>query len=375
AASKAKGMWMGGSVPLGYEPEGRTLTVVAEEAEAVRLIFQLYLELGSVHALEAELRSRGVRSKMRTSAAGRTSGGALFSRGALFHLLQNRIYLGEIRHRDKWWPGLHRPIIDAELFERVQANLAANRTERARERAESPAVLTGVLRNAAGEPLTPTHARGRSGGTYRYYVAAPLQQGRGSDDRVIRRLPGAALETHIAEQLRSILQEPGAGWTELRPCLQLVTVSASRIDVRLDEKATRTTFPVAAGALESVCGVFTIRLAALISRRGGRTWLHADSDRSSRKPDRALIKALRRAHREMAAAGVSLLSSKPSWEQLRGIDDPYLRKLSRLAFLSPSIQRAIMEGRHPPGLTLQELLSEMPLSWEEQHRRFCFAGA
>lgn len=126
AASKARGLWMGGVPPLGYDPPtdgSRTLKVVEEEAERVRHIFTRYLELGSVHALQRDLEARGIHSKLHVTARGRRMGGLKFSRGALFHLLRNRVYLGQITHKGEVHDGEHEAIVDAELFDQVQKRL------------------------------------------------------------------------------------------------------------------------------------------------------------------------------------------------------------------------------------------------------------
>jgi hypothetical protein len=131
AASKAKGMWMGGNLPLGYDtpidPATRALVVNPDEAQTVAKIFQTYLELGSVHTLEARLAAEGVRSEARRSRRGNLTGGGKLARGALFHILKNRVYLGEIPHRDVTYPGNHPAIIEREVFEEVQAMLGSHR--------------------------------------------------------------------------------------------------------------------------------------------------------------------------------------------------------------------------------------------------------
>ena len=179
AASKAKGMWMGGTPPLGYKPNGRSLTIVEEHAELVRHIFSRYLELGKVRLLASELAASGTISPARQQATGKQIGGVPFSRGQLYLILKNRIYLGEIEHKDQVYPGLHLPILDRELFERVQAMLRAH-TQGTRDgtRAERPSLLAGRIVDDAGEPLVPVHATkpvpsGAEGGKvrYRYYVS------------------------------------------------------------------------------------------------------------------------------------------------------------------------------------------------------------
>ena len=168
AASKAKGMWMGGIVPLGYDPpvEGRhVLRINRAEAEIVRTIFRAYIDLGSVHALQRWLEDRGIRSKRRTTRAGRLSGGGPFSRGALFQLLRNRLYLGMIVHKGRVHPGRYQAIIDADLFEAVQARIDANTRRRASKREQkADAPLAGRLFDADGQPMSPTFSYGRGVG-------------------------------------------------------------------------------------------------------------------------------------------------------------------------------------------------------------------
>jgi site-specific DNA recombinase len=183
AASKAKGMWMGGNPALGYELPlvgTRTLRVNETEAETVRHIFARYLELGSVHALQRELVEQGIQSKRRVTASGRTIGGLRFSRGALFHLLRNQIYRGCIVHKHVAHEGDHEAIVEKELFDRVQQQLdcQARRHKSADAHPAVKAPLTGKLFDAAGEPMSPAFSRGRTRRLYRYYVSASLQQER-----------------------------------------------------------------------------------------------------------------------------------------------------------------------------------------------------
>ena len=139
-------MWLGGIVPLGYDPGDHTLIVNEPEADQVRAVFRRYLKLGSVHRLCDELRRGGQRSKAWTTKTGRAMGGAPFGRGALFHLLQNRHYFGEIRHKDLSHPGNHPAIVDAKLFDAVQAQLAANRVQRESHAGDAaPAALTDLI--------------------------------------------------------------------------------------------------------------------------------------------------------------------------------------------------------------------------------------
>jgi hypothetical protein len=159
AASKKKGMWMGGVPPLGYRAENHKLVVIDSEAEIMRSIFRRYAELGSVRLLKEELDARGIKSKSRTSASGRPIGGKPFSRGALYLLLQNRTYLGVIVHKCESHPGEHAPIIDQLLWDAVQAQLAGNTAERTSGiRTRQPSLLGGILFDRDGNRMTPTNA-------------------------------------------------------------------------------------------------------------------------------------------------------------------------------------------------------------------------
>jgi hypothetical protein len=201
AASKRRGMWMGGVPPLGYEPptdsKTRALVVNAAEADTVRLIFQKYLELGSVHDLMHWLDDQGIRSKARITVKGEAQGGLPFQRGALFHLLKNRVYLGEITHKGESFPGAHSAIVDAATFSEVQTRLASQATRHlTRPTRVSTMVLKGLLFDADGQPMSPTFGRGKRGQVYRYYVSAKLQQGHRRDaaDGTVRRVPGDRIE-------------------------------------------------------------------------------------------------------------------------------------------------------------------------------------
>ena len=194
AASKAKGMWMGGNVPLGYDVKDRKLIVNEAEAETVRMIFQRYAELGSVALLGHELDRLGVVSKRREGAGGVLAGGNRFSRGALYTLLQNHLYRGEIAHQGKIYPGQHEAIIDAELWQLVQEKLSGNRQERALGAiAEEPSLLAGLIVDGSGQRMTPTHAV-KKGRRYRYYVSTSLITGTRSDHAKGWRIPAGDIE-------------------------------------------------------------------------------------------------------------------------------------------------------------------------------------
>src|SRR5262249_39462137 len=170
AASRRKGMWMGGTIPLGYDVRERKLIVNASEAKTVQLIFQRYLALGCVSRLRVDLDRKGICSKRRILSSGRVLGGSSFGRGALYHLLRNRIYRGEVVHKGIAYPGEHEPIVNEELWNAVQARLSGNLTQRRHAQIESGALLAGLIFDDRGNRMSPTYTM-RRGNRYRYYIS------------------------------------------------------------------------------------------------------------------------------------------------------------------------------------------------------------
>jgi DNA invertase Pin-like site-specific DNA recombinase len=380
AASKAKGMWMGGVPPLGYdvpEAKSRTLQLNAAEAETVRLIFKQYLKLGSVRLLEGWLRDEGCISNRFTSATGKTTGGIPLNRGALYHLLRNSIYLGMIRHKGVLYPGQHPPIIDEGLFEDVQRTLDANRRRHAQElvarkAASGSAPLTGRMFDAAGQPMSPTTSRGKRGQRYHYYVSTPLQKGNAGQcgteaaDKLIRRIPARALESQLAPLLARLL--PGHS----RDPLSLpsrIEIHAQAVHLILPKSAC----PGIQARLtsderieEDVTDPKALRLIAAvrIRNRRGRTEIRSAAVRTSAK-DPVLIGALQRAHAmvDLDARHLPICHKSPETQ--------YGRRLLALAFLAPDLQRAILDGSQPADLTLDHLMAKpLPAEWGAQRQLF-----
>ena len=213
AASKKKGLWVGGVVPLGYEVNDRKLIVNEEEAATVRLIFSRYLDLGSLSALQRDLREGGIVTRKRTLSSGRAIGGRALTNGPLAYMLRNRMYLGEINHRDKSYPGEHQPIIDEKLFEAVRTKLTENLRGRRLRRQSSDALLMGKLFDDRGNPMTPSYAI-KKGVRYRYYVSCVLAQGRKEDAGSVARVAAQAVERLILDAINAL---PPAKQIETQP--------------------------------------------------------------------------------------------------------------------------------------------------------------
>jgi site-specific DNA recombinase len=208
AASKRKGLWVGGPVPLGYAAVDKKVVVVPAEAEAVRTIFERYLELGSVRTLAEDLAGRGIRSKPRQLSNGRTIGGGSFGVGALAYLLKNRFYVGEVAYRGEVHRGGHAPILDRALFATVQTKLAAQAVARRCRLRGSAALLTGRLFDERGNRMSPSHTN-KAGARYRYYVSRAVLQNKLQAAGSIGRVPGPEIEALVMAALRNHLTAGG----------------------------------------------------------------------------------------------------------------------------------------------------------------------
>ncbi len=433
AASKKKGLWMGGLPSLGYEVKDRKLIVVEEEAERVRLIFRRYLDLGCVRALKDDLLAQAVVSKQRVFEDGRVSGGLPFSRGALYHLLQNPVYRGMIVHKDQAYPGEHAAIVDQDLWDAVQRKLRANGVERSDGRkTDSPAILTGVLFDAVGSPMTPTHAV-KKGVRYRYYVSRHLVTGAQSGDSG-QRLPAPGLENLVIARLRAFLADPAAidgalpedrrdapmrkrasdAAAELiqilddpsstsrepflRAVLTRVQVRLEGVEIQLDrdrvataliidrpeqEKstsegsaATSLDLPAADDADKAQTGSGDperIRLVVQLrlKRRGNEMKFVVEGGTIAEDPriDKSLVRLIVR---------VRILARRFQDNPAATIEDiaagegygaTYAGRLLRLTCLAPDIVAAILEGRQPPELTANALIADTRLPLEWSAQR------
>ncbi|BCO30075.1 integrase [Thiohalobacter sp. COW1] len=207
ALSKKKGMWMGGYVPLGYDVASRKLVPNEPEADLVRRIFNRFIRLGSTTLLCKELNEQGFRTKRRRGRDGRMNDGFPFNKTTLYKILGNRIYLGEIRHKDKWYPGEHKAIIDQDLWDKAHTVMAQDRTQRAADsRRQTPAPLKGLLYGPDGKAMTPTHTK-RGDKRYRYYVTHTANK-RGHEDCPVRMVRAGDLEGIVFDQIKAIFRNP-----------------------------------------------------------------------------------------------------------------------------------------------------------------------
>ena len=404
AASKRKGMWMGGPVPLGYDVIARKLVPNEAEAETVRTIMRRYVELGNVADLGDALATEGIRSKLQNWSNGRVRGGTPFGRGALYHLLANRLYLGEIRHHDEWHPGEHEAIVGAELWDAVQERLARNAvTRRLRTNARDASLLAGRIRDGQGRAMRPSHAT-KGSVRYRYYVSFD-DDGQASTSKA-ERIAAGDLEPQVLAALRQLLvdrsalvglladptSDAGSTKAMLTQAQALVCVvdTASPSDQRclvedLDLQMTvdgdKLQADVALGKLATRLGIeatgavetrHSLDIAARPRRRGREIRLVVDgNDEQQTQRDGRLIMLLLKAQ----AARQQLMAVSDSSKSAASYSDKHLARLARLAYLAPDIVGAILDGKQPRTLTARQLLraAQVPRAWADQRRMFGFA--
>jgi site-specific DNA recombinase len=388
AASKKKGMWMGGNPPLGYDVANRKLVVNAAEADSVRLIFQRYLDLGCARLLCADLEKQRIVSKRRTFANGESRGGKPIGRSALYAILNNRAYVGETTHKGASYRGEHQAIVPRDLFDTVQQKLADGAppsTSKVREAQDAPYV--GLLFDETGERMLPTYSVKGRGMRYRYYVSRPSLKGERSKAAICR-IPAPPLEAFLA----GVFGRLGLPVDQIQSVVGRINILPHSIVIHLDRSQSVAQWRSVSDDRGAESGLIADRRQHLLTgetlsdagnrlvvvlpvrarfRGGASTVFPNGANGGAPSPDLALIKAVARAHRwrEMLTSGEA--DSIESIARRFGLDRGHVGLTLNLAFLSPALTRAILKGEQPSGLRLIRLLdAEIPLSWREQEEVF-----
>ena len=397
AASKRKGMWMGGLVPLGYEVHQRQLVVIESEATTVRHIFRRYCEVGSVRLLKGELDRDGLHSKLRFARNGSRSGSQSFSRGALYTLLRNPIYIGEVRHKGTRYPGQHEPIIARLLWDQAQELLQLQTVRTiGRPNGSMRSPLVGKLFDETGERLTPSHAV-KGNRRYRYYVSRSLLKGVAGQTAQGWRIPAMEIEQNLAAAVSKILQDRAALVRDLPHDLDVAKIksileTAEQWSARL--RSQEESFEALASLIERAeVGKGGIRLSIRVPpqpsgqssssgdtfffkrevplqvRRRGIELRLVIGGGADPKIDSAILKAVARANQWLTELSSGRSSSLVEIGKREGVGKRYVSRIVRLAFLAPSIIEQIAHGHQPPELTAQALSTrrgDLPLSWQAQ---------
>jgi site-specific DNA recombinase len=369
AASKSKGIWVGGSVPLGYASANKKLVVIPEEAETVRLIFQRYLELGSIRDLADDLNRKGIRTRRQTLSTGKIRGGIRFGVGGLAQLLRNRFYVGEVVYRGAVYPGEQEPILDRELFDAVQAKLAAGANTRQLKLRASPSILAGHIFDERGNRMTPTHTN-KQGARYRYYVSHAILQNRNNEAGTVTRVSASEIEGTVIDALRKHLDADNSVRTERQLIEQVeqIVVSDQMVELHLvaeagNESAARSaTHPTSKDGSARVITVSRSTIPTMTVKG----ILHSSLLGPAMPADErdALLTAIAKARSWIDDIVEGRVASFAEIARREGKVERHIRLLAPLAFVSPWMVLDIVNGVLPR-ITVTDLIKRIPYCWAE----------
>jgi site-specific DNA recombinase len=401
AASKKKGMWMGGIVPLGYDWRDRALIVNEPEAKQVRQIFDLYLRLGSVFDLYEHLKGTSIRSKARVGPTGRVAGGAVLSRGTLYHLLSNPLYTGKIAHQGMLHSGMHTAIISDEVWLKTSNLLKVNRVRRTKSKNQSSErLLLGLLFDEDGNRFTPTHAS-KKGRRYSYYISQVLVEGKKT--KCLQRIPATEIEQVVSSRVRSLLASqvdlaahfPDLSIREMRLLLaaarhraelltdlgtseaknifkaivKRVVMSESEAQIEIDRGRLRQELlsgPSPKHDLIDSTGIYLL-CPFTVKRRGQQVrMLISAGDENQLRPVPSLMRVIARS-RDWAELIVSgRAQTLDDLVKTSRLTRPYVKNAFRCVALSPPLIDAILSGRHRVDLTVMDLTRDLSFDWNKQ---------
>lgn len=371
AASKRKGLWVGGVVPLGYKAKDRKITIVESEARTVRHIFRRYLELGSINAVLEDLKKTGITTKRRPLSTGKVIGDIPFGRGSLAHLLRNRFYIGEVKYKNEILSGEQKPILDRKLFDAVQTKLDQQRQATATDRSNSEALLMGRIFDDRGNRMTPT-SKLKKGVRYRYYISTALIQGESRKAGSMARVPALLVEKLVIDAVRKRLKQAELSPASIvRDHIVHVEVGLKTLKVQLSKKAGQLT--TKGKSLRAELAILTVPWSKPSSKVAREIIPPA---KSSRHMDKRPIRSETRAKLVQAIAQgkcwvAELISgSITSTQQIAAREQCSLRQVNltiSLAFLSPTLVKAAVDGRLPRGVGISTV-RDLPELWAAQHR-------
>jgi DNA invertase Pin-like site-specific DNA recombinase len=350
AASRKKGKWTGGTVPLGYDAKDKKLVINKTEAETVRTIFRLYPELKSFGKLVAELDRRKIVTKRRDTKVAKYNGGIPFTYGPLAYFLKNRIYVGEMHHGGKWFKGEHQAILDRPVFERVQDLLKSNRITRRIKHSESGALLRGKLFDDKGNAMSPSFSA-KNGVRYRSYVSTALN-GRKHQAGSVTRASAPEIERTIEDALLRKLEKHSASAEQVWDRVERIVVAAKNI---------RVSWTGADGTATEVVD---------IPRASEKPDLHNNSSLiPAREPDQKLLQALARTHAWLPELANDRCASVEELASQADIHPKVMREALKMAFLAPDIVTSIFTGEAM--FELAALRKVSALSWQSQREELC----
>jgi site-specific DNA recombinase len=344
AASRRKGKWTGGTVPLGYHAKDKKLVINKAEAEIVRTIFGLYLELGSFSKLVAELDRRKIVTKRRNTKVAKYRGGIPFTYGPLAYFLKNRIYIGETHYGGKWFKGEHEALLDRSTFERVQELLKSNTVKRRVKFSESGALLQGKLFDDKGNRMGPSFSS-RNGVRYRFYVSTALR-GRSQKAGSVTRISAPEIEGLVEQEVRKRLALVDSTTEEVLDKILRVVVSTGKIEITLENSRIKKQ-PI------------EIPWAPKLKNEA-----HVQPSPTNANTDQKLIKAIVRARAWLDDLAAGRFTSVDDLANAANLNPKVIRQGLRLAFLAPELTTAALDGEAT--FALKQIPKLLPLSWHEQ---------
>ncbi|MCF2524903.1 recombinase family protein [Bradyrhizobium sp. G127] len=356
AASRRKGKWTGGTVPLGYEARDKKLVINATEAESVRIIFRRYVELQSFGRLVTDLDKRGIVTKRRNTKVKKFNGGIPFTYGPLAHFLKNRIYIGETGHSGKWYPGEHKAIVDRKIFDKVQELLAASTNKRKIKRSESGALLMGKLFDDRGNAMSPSFSS-KNGARYRFYVSSAILRGRKLEAGSVARVSATDIERTLINALRQRLKIDQAVLDA-----DVIGTYVARAD--LSSRVVKITTTPAAKIRSN-----KFSIAWWMRQPGSATIIQSNS---ANQLDPKLVQAIVRAHAWLHDLKNGKFDTVETLAASVKLHPKLVRQELRYAFLMPPITAAILNGDQPATLTLAQIPKTLPLTWREQCKVLSF---
>jgi site-specific DNA recombinase len=353
---------MGGVVPYGYKVENRKLLVDEAEANDVRVIFELYCQLKSTPALVRELEERNIKSRIRRLNSGREVGGNLFTTGQLSHMLGNRVYLGEINHRDQSYPGEHAAIVSKDLFSSVQEMRKLGASDRRQSNERSGVLLTGMLYDDKGNRMSPTHVQKR-GLRYHYYQSWVLAQGQKAKAGSVDRVPATEIDHAVSKAITEHLSISELDTIQIRALVrshvQQVVVHVDYLKIMLKPDS---------GEQREVLTVQWVKPSATRKRE-----ILGSSDNAPTRPIRSkarsrFLKGIAQGRLwldqliEGHVKDINTLAAK------KGVSEKTVRSTLSLAFLAPDIVQAAIDGKLPRGLGVTQM-TDLPMDWVAQRQQ------
>jgi len=389
AASKRRGLWMGGQVPMGYDPDGRTLKINDREAGTIRTLYALYEQHGTIREVKEKADKLSLRTRRRILSSGKTRGGGAFDRGHIHHILTNPVYAGRIRHKDEVHDGQHDPIIAPDRWDAIQLRLQGKASRiRLRKTPRRVSLLCGKLFDETGDRLTPSHSRTKKGTRLRYYVSHRLIARSGEENLDGWRLPADQIEAQVSELTRRHLDKPAfAGCLcaqpdaseiarvrskltdltlqsdrkDILPLVDRIEIAPGKIMLKLDPKAVAERLEIDADALDA--NALQIEAPFQLRKRGVETKIILAETPDNK--DEVLIRNIALAHHWLER-----IKAGETFGDIARTDDISKRRVQHmidLAFLAPDIIRDILAGKQPLGFTSDWCKARtLPSDWHDQ---------